>query len=202
MRYKARSFLEARLSSLFAAAMMLLAVCCAAQAGEQCATEPNSKATQGHWYYRVDRVTQRKCWFLAQSGMKVRAPAKAQSAAKPPQPPAASAPKVQQMTTSGCPCPDQPAAMAQDPGIAQPLAAAPAALPEPQIDAQPEVNYVGNTRYELPLDAVSGPDASPDKPPTRIPVEPAHLLALLAAALGLAALGARLLFNYSVLFSA
>src|ERR1700724_3017915 len=152
MRYKARSFLEARLSSLFAAATMLLAVCCAAQAGEQCATEPNSKATQGHWYYRVDRVTQRKCWFLAQSGMKVRAPAKAQSATKPPQPPAASAPKVQQVTTSGCPCPD------------------------PQIDAQPEVNYVGNTRYELPLDAVSGPDASPDKPPTRIPVEPAHLL--------------------------
>jgi hypothetical protein len=180
--------------------MMLVAVCCcAAQAAEQCAAEPNSKATQGHWYYRVDRATQRKCWFLAQPGMKVRPPAKAESAAKPPQPPAAHAPKVQQMTHSDCPCPDEPPAMAQDPSIAQPLAADPAPLPEPQNYAQSQANYAGDSQLEQPPSVAS---ADRGNLPTRIPVEPAHLLALLAAALGLAALAGRLIVNYSVLFSA
>jgi|SRR5215472_17494203 len=30
-----------------------------------CLTEPDSSTPQnGHWYYRIDRATQRKCWHL------------------------------------------------------------------------------------------------------------------------------------------
>jgi hypothetical protein len=36
-------------------------------AADDCVTEPNLRATHGgHWYYHVDRVTNRKCWFLRQ----------------------------------------------------------------------------------------------------------------------------------------
>ena len=32
----------------------------------ECITEPNREPPEGgHWYYRVDRATNRKCWFLA-----------------------------------------------------------------------------------------------------------------------------------------
>jgi hypothetical protein len=31
----------------------------------ECLTEPGSSASpDSHWYYRIDRVTQRKCWHL------------------------------------------------------------------------------------------------------------------------------------------
>lgn len=45
---------------------------------DDCLTAPNSPAPQGsHWYYRLDRATQRKCWY-------VRAPGQpAQQAAAP-----------------------------------------------------------------------------------------------------------------------
>ena len=34
-------------------------------AADGCVTEPNVRAAQGgHWYYHVDRVKNRKCWFL------------------------------------------------------------------------------------------------------------------------------------------
>jgi len=34
-----------------------------------CLAAPNSPAPEnGHWYYRTDRATQRKCWYLRSSG--------------------------------------------------------------------------------------------------------------------------------------
>ena len=34
-------------------------------AGDDCVAKPNSAAPQGsHWYYRVDRTANRRCWFL------------------------------------------------------------------------------------------------------------------------------------------
>jgi hypothetical protein len=33
--------------------------------GDTCLTEPNRENAQGgHWYYRVDRVNHRKCWYV------------------------------------------------------------------------------------------------------------------------------------------
>jgi hypothetical protein len=37
-----------------------------ALASAACASQPNSQLAQGgHWYYRVDHVNDRKCWYLA-----------------------------------------------------------------------------------------------------------------------------------------
>jgi hypothetical protein len=44
-----------------------------AQAAASCNAAPKATAPAGsHWYYRVDRGTQRKCWYLAERGQKVR----------------------------------------------------------------------------------------------------------------------------------
>ena len=46
---------------------------------DDCLTAPNSPAPQGtHWYYRLDRTNQRKCWYVRAA----RQPA--QQAAAPP----------------------------------------------------------------------------------------------------------------------
>ena len=42
-------------------------------AGNDCIAKPNSAPPQGsHWYYRVDRAANRRCWFLGPQGLKVR----------------------------------------------------------------------------------------------------------------------------------
>jgi hypothetical protein len=39
-----------------------------AVAAVECLTEPNRDAPQGsHWFYRVDRATDRRCWYLRAS---------------------------------------------------------------------------------------------------------------------------------------
>jgi hypothetical protein len=45
----------------------------AESAGNDCVAKPNFAAPQGsHWYYRVDRTANRRCWFLGPEGLKVR----------------------------------------------------------------------------------------------------------------------------------
>ncbi len=39
---------------------------------QECVTEPDLKTPQdGHWYYRIDRATHLKCWYVAQPGVKL-----------------------------------------------------------------------------------------------------------------------------------
>ena len=46
-----------------------------AQAAD-CLAGPNSPAPQGsHWYYRIDRVTKRRCWYIGAQGIRTRAEA-------------------------------------------------------------------------------------------------------------------------------
>ncbi len=41
-------------------------------AGDKCFTEPNLQLPQGgHWYYRTDPESHRKCWYVGRSGVKV-----------------------------------------------------------------------------------------------------------------------------------
>src|SRR5258706_13044446 len=37
-----------------------------------CLTQPNLGADGGHWYYRIDRPTQRKCWYQQTSRTEAR----------------------------------------------------------------------------------------------------------------------------------
>jgi hypothetical protein len=40
---------------------------------QECLTKPNLKTPQdGHWYYRIDRATHLKCWYVGQPGEKLR----------------------------------------------------------------------------------------------------------------------------------
>src|SRR5262245_59464549 len=44
-----------------------------AQAENACLSAPTATAPEGsHWYYRLDRTTGRRCWYLAAKGAKVR----------------------------------------------------------------------------------------------------------------------------------
>ena len=46
-------------------------------AADECKTEPGSSAPAGsHWYYRINRADQRRCWFLGPENMKVRSQAR------------------------------------------------------------------------------------------------------------------------------
>ncbi|HEV2956695.1 MAG TPA: hypothetical protein VGX95_11300, partial [Xanthobacteraceae bacterium] len=68
--------------------------------GEDCLAGPNAQAPAGsHWFYRLDRATHRKCWYLGDAKRR-RAPAAQASAprrsvaAPPDEPEAAPAPQV------------------------------------------------------------------------------------------------------------
>ena len=46
-------------------------------ASDECKTKPGSSAPPGsHWYYRIDRTDQRRCWFLGPEGDYVRSHAR------------------------------------------------------------------------------------------------------------------------------
>jgi hypothetical protein len=61
------------------------------QAADECQAAPNAAAQAGsHWYYRVERPTQRKCWYIGEAGRAVHsASPNLRAAAKPPAPPPA-----------------------------------------------------------------------------------------------------------------
>jgi len=60
-------FVRATSALLLAGALMASAN--AARAATDCLATPNRQAgAGGHWYYHIDRSTQRKCWYLMQSG--------------------------------------------------------------------------------------------------------------------------------------
>ena len=59
---------NSRVIAVTALAMLQAVV---ALAADDCVTKPNLGATQGgHWYYHVDTVKSRKCWFLRQEDVK------------------------------------------------------------------------------------------------------------------------------------
>jgi hypothetical protein len=62
-----------RASLVFAFSALLSISLEPARAAEGCSAGPKNAAPQGgHWYYRVDHASQRKCWYLAANGQKVR----------------------------------------------------------------------------------------------------------------------------------
>ncbi len=87
-----------RLGSILPVIFVLAASCAvtmqapAARAADECLEAPNGPTPPGgHWYYRTDRVKQRKCWYLGQSPQNAQSTTAAQgesrpSAAKPARP--------------------------------------------------------------------------------------------------------------------
>src|SRR5216683_2758248 len=53
------------------AAAMMFSSSLAVFAAGACIEKPNQQDQFGHWYYRTDRETHRKCWFFEASGAKM-----------------------------------------------------------------------------------------------------------------------------------
>jgi hypothetical protein len=72
-RKQIASIAQAVFAAVFAALVLSLWSGGLAQATEDCIEAPNSQAPQGsHWYYRLDRVNKRKCWYLAPERKRVQ----------------------------------------------------------------------------------------------------------------------------------
>jgi hypothetical protein len=60
-------------ASLLAGLPLTSMPCPAALAGDECLSAPSRLPPEGsHWYYRVDRTSNHKCWYVAPTGEKMR----------------------------------------------------------------------------------------------------------------------------------
>jgi hypothetical protein len=176
-------------------------------APEGCLAGPDRQPPEGsHWYYRLDRETHRKCWYLGQQGAKVHRVAvprpdratrpsavekSAEPAEKPVDPPVADTPVVTEAT------PEQTPRWLDAPKPIQAFEPASAWVSIPIADQQP----IADPQPVAP-DA-AGSTAPPSVTPARpVTVEATGassklLLVLLAAALTLAAVIGRAIFRHA-----
>src|SRR5258708_30406207 len=83
MPYRVNPLVSAAFIGLLAAAMFLCPNWAAWAAGE-CISKPDQEVNQaGHWYYYVDRVQHRRCWFFEPSKATVRPSSSADRVAVP-----------------------------------------------------------------------------------------------------------------------
>ena len=136
------------MSASLAAVMLAATSPGAAPAADQCLAKPRGAPPAGkHWYYQTNRATKRKCWFLADEGMKVVSTKRRKTAA-----------------------PANPADNDQKPDVKQPIANAHAELiSEPQAEpvppaAQPPPQtpdmQQAQEKQEAQVSASAGPGAS------------------------------------------
>src|SRR5713226_746135 len=198
-----------------------------ARAADDCITGPKGQAPQGsHWYYSLNRVTHRKCWYLGAEGLKVRqvASPKPSSSAMPTLHQRAEIPTLKSVADAHA---EQ---LIEGPSAELPIAANPTAqpLPEATEDAAAGVNSRGwalSSRWPNEPNSSGSTDREPgltsnpdthghsrmdlqdEKPPvvttTRLAAPEATvssgrpLLALLAGALALVAIIGPMIFKYS-----
>src|SRR5712664_4988322 len=82
MSSRTAKFASAICASLILGAPLTTISDSAARADDECLSSPKDQTPQGgHWYYRIDRVTKRHCWYL-----KVDDEKPSQAAAKPVSP--------------------------------------------------------------------------------------------------------------------
>jgi len=189
----------------------------AQRAADECLAKPNSTAPQGsHWYYRVDRAKRRQCWYLGAEGTKVRArqirSRTTLSEPNPaPQPTAETSAKTTEATASEV-TPDETARAKTATSVAVPAADFSMGWPELPKSAgaiDGEVPSVSNSYAEEQATGSQDdvPVTSPVTTPAELPaavarapqsaVKPELMLALLAGALGLAAIFAGAMFDPS-----
>jgi hypothetical protein len=66
--------LQAICLAMSAAAVLMTQAILVEAAPEECRAKPDLSAQlgEGHWHYRIDRTSQRRCWFLSSSGSAMR----------------------------------------------------------------------------------------------------------------------------------
>jgi hypothetical protein len=176
-------------------------------ASDECLAGPNRSPPEGmHWYYRVDRDTHRKCWYLGEQGTKVRHAARAK-------PTRAARARTESVDTIPARSDPQQVAtttlMPQDLGLSR--ATAPAAssqtteAPSAASDASTgeESQPVSAAANESIMPSAEAPvSASAAEPvaaavPAGPPVSSKLMLALLGGALALAAVIGRAIFRHA-----
>lgn len=93
MPHQIRATLRAVSAACLVGPVLIILSTAAARAADDCIAAPNSQPPQGqHWWYRTDRVTQRKCWFLGPRDVTaLKAALQARADASPRRPAAESA---------------------------------------------------------------------------------------------------------------
>src|SRR3954447_19418057 len=138
----------------FAASAIALAPASYAAPAETCLGAPKGVAPQGsHWYYRIDRPSSRRCWYLAEKGQKV-----ARRAATRPMPQAEPDEEVETTEAPATSVPDTPAANAPP---------VPAAEPRPVITTLVTRN-VSNTEQIAQAQAPAAPDLTQPSAPQNV----------------------------------
>ena len=144
----------------------------AVRASENCLTSPNAAAPRDeHWYYRTDRATNRRCWYLAPQGMTVRKRATVEpelSASQLPLPP--QAPSRTPGPNGSVPDGDSDASEAAinvpalDSTISWPEPESTISWPEPEQAADASPSFERETpRSTHPIDVTSGPVGGTDQ---------------------------------------
>ncbi|WP_193760250.1 hypothetical protein [Bradyrhizobium yuanmingense] len=124
-----------------------------AAAAPDCLASPKDATPQGqHWYYRLDRTTKRKCWYLRAAGGKAAQTAQATTDTSEPD---AAPPQAVQNARAEYIAP-QTSAAAGTPNMAAP---APAAANAPAVAPQPP-SSVAETNAQQPAVTARWPEAS------------------------------------------
>ena len=90
MPNRTAKFVSAIFASLLAGAAFATISHGTADAADDCLSGPKGETPEGsHWYYRIDRVTKRHCWYLREEGEKLTLQAAPPAAASPAKPVAA-----------------------------------------------------------------------------------------------------------------
>jgi len=227
MANRTTTFVSAVFASFLACVALITAAGSYARAADDCITGPKGQAPQGsHWYYSLNRVTHRKCWYLGAEGLKVRQVAS-------PKPSSSAMQTLQQraeIPTLKSVADAHAEQLIDGPSAELPIVANPTAqrLPEATEDATAGVNSRGwalSSRWPNEPNSSGSTDREPgltsnpdnhghsrmdlqdEKPPvvttTRLAAPEATvssgrpLLALLAGALALVAIIGPMIFKYS-----
>jgi hypothetical protein len=191
-----------------------------AAAADECLSAPNDQAPQGsHWYYRLDRATNRQCWYLREQGEKAsqQAAQPSQQAAEPdpwqsarqPSPKAETAPRrpasearaeltprinVEQPNQAG-PTPARSSGAAVNTADRDTNAPVAETQPSSVADAATDVTAAAPDQPTPSLNAsrFSQADLPTDAPPTH---SVQNLLAAILGALALAGVMGRVIFKF------
>ena len=174
-------------------------------AADDCLSQPSGAPPQGsHWYYRTDRSTNQRCWYLkakeAKEAKEVARP-KPQPSSKPISEPKAE-PPAEPVVRTATPVPYVPLSLQSLPAPAAAIepeptpAAAIEPEPAPSIDQQPATppqREAGEQNDQPSMEAVASADDPGAAATSGLRLGP--MLALVAAALALAAVIVRKVFK-------
>jgi hypothetical protein len=178
------------------------------QAADECLAAPNAAAPAGsHWYYRLERPTQRKCWYIGEAGRAVHsASPNLRATAKPPAPASAQV-AVDQSTQPEPNEPEMPRTQsAWAPSNPAPTVAFVAQAPDsPAAASEQAVAYRANVEAppanaapqaaEAGEAAAPAPQASAKEAAKSAASKSSRMLLLVPAALAFAGVLARVIFS-------